>query len=55
MHLSMCNVPWVIVGDFNVIYNMMERSDYFDGIGMQVAFKEFKECLEVVGFDRYGL
>lgn len=42
------SVPWLAVGDFNVIREMEERSDYFDGMVCTSPTSEFQSCLNAV-------
>lgn len=47
--LSMRNVPWTVVGDFNIILYMSERSDFFQGMPIARNTQEFRGCVETVG------
>lgn len=45
----MPNIPWIAIGDFNVIHSMQERSNHF--LGMQVLgnVQDFQACITTVG------
>lgn len=38
-------VPWLAVGDFNVIKSMEERSDFYQGMPSYISSLEFQNCL----------
>lgn len=40
---------WMLVGDFNVIFSMAERSDYFQGMMVDKKGQEFQSCIEEIG------
>lgn len=42
----MANVAWLLGGDFNVILNMFERSDFFQGMPVARNVLEFRSCIE---------
>lgn len=44
------HVPWLTVGDFNVIRNMGERSDFSEGMPCPSSSLDFQECLNTVDF-----
>lgn len=43
-------VPWIAVGDFNVIRTMEESSDYFTGAPIASSTQEFSYCLQSLDF-----
>lgn len=45
---SMMNYPWVIIGVFNTIHSMSERSDYFDGMVVPIGVQDFQACLAIM-------
>lgn len=47
--LLMIDEPWVVVGDFNVIRNMRETSDSYDGMPSTRAVQDFRDCLDDIG------
>lgn len=46
---NMDDVPWIAIGDFNVVHSMHERSDWFDGMAISRGVQEFRNCLTIVG------
>ena len=43
---SMSQKPWLIVGDFNVIMNLMESSSYNGNQVLNFDAREFNECIQ---------
>lgn len=41
--------PWLILGDFNVVYQMSECSDYYQGMPIPPKVLEFQNCIRKVG------
>lgn len=41
----MAKVSWILVDDFNVLLNMQERSDYFQGMPVQTMYKSLEAVL----------
>lgn len=39
------STPWLVFGDFNVIYHLNERSDYFDGMPVTFEVQDFQACV----------
>lgn len=44
----MPEVQWLVMGDFDVILNMEERSDFCSGWPLAENVKEFHECIHDV-------
>lgn len=48
-------VPWIACGDSNIEHQMVERSDYFDGMPVSLSSLDFRQCLDEVDlFDLQG-
>lgn len=48
-HSCMSEVAWLLTGDFNVILNMSENSDYYLGMTIPMNMQDFRNCVEEVG------
>lgn len=42
---SMSDVPWLVLGDFNVVLNMAERSGFSLGMPTSRNVKDFQDCI----------
>lgn len=49
MQNGLPNVPWLAMGDLNVIHNISERSDYFLGIPVVSSIQDFQDCSTNIG------
>lgn len=50
MDASMPPTPWIDVGNFNVVHEMAECSDYFQGMPIPSKVQEFQYCVGEIGF-----
>lgn len=50
MNESMPPTPWLAVGDFNVVYQMAECSDYFQDMPIPFRVQDFQGCVRDIGF-----
>lgn len=48
-YTCMTSEPWIVLGDFNVIEHMHERSDHFDEMPIHSSTKNFQDCLYSIG------
>lgn len=49
LQFCMNGIPWIAMGDFNVIKHMNERSDFHEGMHTSMGVEDFQACLHSIG------